>query len=216
MQSDLIQTSDERALPSRRRARSLTLAALVLRIFEGVVTVGLGILLDSVCLGSFGLASWLSAWRAGGRYRALGRAPSCGLHAGSQGAGRRISKALWGLAAGTAFAASMQNREGFASSSMGALLLFGWMNVVGMRLLYWAKESWAKLEDIEESPRKQPGYWRGYALMFGSTIFGLLLKLPSPDPATALVLAGVLAAEGVQSWRAAGEAEREAACRCER
>jgi divalent metal cation (Fe/Co/Zn/Cd) transporter len=196
-------------LKAARRARTLSWISLAWMGAEGAIGVSAGVIAGSIALVSFGLdsaiegiASLVIVWRFTGR------------RLRSESSERRAQKLVaisFFLLAPYVFVEALYNLatgERPATSWVGMVLVT--TSLVGMPLLGRAKRRLA--DTLGSAATRGEGTQNLLcAYLAGAVLVGLvgnaLLGLWWLDPVAALVIAGVAAREGVQSWRGEGCAD---------
>ena len=203
-----------------RRALWLARATIAWNLIEGVVAMGFGVAEESVALFGFGVDSWVEVGSAAVVYWKLTRTPGCETTQREQerAATRKISKLFLALAAGTALGALIQLDAGGHPISTAPSVVVSLVSLSVMGSLWRAKRAAAAALDSRalamDAACSLACIQLSAVLLAGSLAYAVAPALWWADAVAALGLAGLIAKEGVEGLRAAGEAEFEGGCGC--
>jgi divalent metal cation (Fe/Co/Zn/Cd) transporter len=197
---------EEAWLRAARRARILSWISLAWMGAEGVLAITLGVIAGSIALVGFGLDSFIEGIAS---LVIIWRFTGARLH--SEAAERRAQKLVAAqfflLAPIVALEALRQLIEGDAPSVSWLGIVLATTSLIGMPLLGIAKQRLA--DQLGSAATRGEGtqnllcaYLAAAVLvgLLGNALFGLWWL----DPVAALVIAGVAAREGIESWRGEG------------
>jgi divalent metal cation (Fe/Co/Zn/Cd) transporter len=197
---------EEAWLRAARRARILSWISLAWMGAEGVLAITLGVIAGSIALVGFGLDSFIEGIAS---LVIIWRFTGARLH--SEAAERRAQKLVAAqfflLAPIVALEALRQLIEGDAPSVSWLGIVLATTSLIGMPLLGIAKQRLA--DQLGSAATRGEGtqnllcaYLATAVLvgLLGNALFGLWWL----DPVAALVIAGVAAREGIESWRGEG------------
>lgn len=203
-----------------QRALWLARATIAWNVLEGIAAMGLGAADESVALFGFGVDSWVEVGSAGVVYWKLTRASGCATTRRKQErrATRWISGFFLALAAGAAAGALAQLASGHHPASSLPSVIVGLVSLSFMGFLWRAKVGAAKALDSRalamDAACSLACIQLSGVLLLGGLVFALAPALWWADGAAALALAGLIAREGWEGWRASGRDDFEGGCGC--
>ncbi|MFN7147371.1 MAG: cation transporter, partial [Myxococcota bacterium] len=202
------------------RALWLARATIAWNLVEGVVAMGFGWAEESVALFGFGVDSWVEVGSASIVYWRLTRAPGCATTTKQRerAATRRISALFLVLAVGTAVGAVARLVTGGVPDSSVPALVVSVVSLAFMAFLWRAKVAAATALDSPalamDAACSRACITLSVVLLAGSLVHALVPALGWADAVAALVLAGLIAREGWEGWRAAGREDFAGGCGC--
>jgi len=203
-----------------RRARMLAGLTIAWNVVEGLVSMGFGISEGSVALLGFGLDSWVEVGSAGVVWWKLTRPAGCATtqKAQERTATKWISVLFLVLAGATAAGALAQLATGGHPASTLPSLVISVVSLGTMGFLWRAKRAAAVALDsrtLEMDAACSLACIQLSAVLFaGSLLYVVAPALWWADAAAAVVLAGFIAREGWEGWRAAQKADFAGGCGC--